>query len=147
MAIMLSTIPRTRWTLAAPQAPKGQPSDADASATQTVGQTSLSKTGRLLPASFHCEVPANRVKEAQASAAIDYAFANNRFSGTVEYYQKNTEDLLLTVSVPQPALADSVKDLKKARSTTRTGCGRTPASPESSPRCCRCSSRSSTTGA
>ena len=48
MATMLSTIPRTRWTLAAPQAPKGQPSDADASAPQTVGQTSLSKTGRLL---------------------------------------------------------------------------------------------------
>lgn len=45
MAIMLSTIPRTRWTLAAPDAPKNSASDADAG--QPAG-TQLSKTGRLL---------------------------------------------------------------------------------------------------
>jgi iron complex outermembrane receptor protein len=44
---------------------------------------------------------------AQTSVAMDYAFADNRFSGTVEYYQKSTEDLLLTVSVPQPALVST----------------------------------------
>ncbi len=44
---------------------------------------------------------------AQTSVAIDYAFASNRFSGTIEYYQKSTEDLLLTVSVPQPALVST----------------------------------------
>ncbi|MBC7896133.1 MAG: SusC/RagA family TonB-linked outer membrane protein [Cytophagaceae bacterium] len=55
---------------------------------------------------------------AQTSAAIDYAFANNRFSGTVEYYQKNTEDLLLTVSVPQPALVSTrLENVGKLKNT------------------------------
>ncbi len=39
----------------------------------------------------------------QINFAIDYGFLNNRFAGTVEYYIKNTEDLLLEVDVPQPA--------------------------------------------
>jgi iron complex outermembrane receptor protein len=39
----------------------------------------------------------------QINFAIDYGFMNNRFAGTVEYYIKNTEDLLLEVDVPQPA--------------------------------------------
>jgi iron complex outermembrane receptor protein len=39
----------------------------------------------------------------QINFAIDYGFLNNRFAGTVEYYVKNTEDLLLEVDVPQPA--------------------------------------------
>ncbi|MEO6445584.1 MAG: SusC/RagA family TonB-linked outer membrane protein [Gemmatimonadaceae bacterium] len=43
----------------------------------------------------------------QTSFALDYAFMQNRFSGTVEYYQKNTSDLLLTVAVPQPALVST----------------------------------------
>ncbi|MEP7346982.1 MAG: SusC/RagA family TonB-linked outer membrane protein, partial [Gemmatimonadaceae bacterium] len=43
----------------------------------------------------------------QTSAAIDYAFMQGRFSGTVEYYKKNTTDLLLTVAVPQPALVST----------------------------------------
>ena len=55
---------------------------------------------------------------AQTSAAIDYAFANNRFSGTVEWYQKNTEDLLLTVSVPQPALVSTrLENVGKLKNT------------------------------
>ncbi|HMG17307.1 MAG TPA: SusC/RagA family TonB-linked outer membrane protein, partial [Gemmatimonadales bacterium] len=41
---------------------------------------------------------------AQFDAAIDFSLLNNRISGTVEYYHKNTKDLLLTVDVPQPAL-------------------------------------------
>lgn len=44
---------------------------------------------------------------AQYNIAVDYAFANNRFSGSLEYYTKNTNDLLLTVAVPQPALVST----------------------------------------
>ena len=33
---------------------------------------------------------------------IDYGFFNNRINGTVEYYRKNTTDLLYTYSVPVP---------------------------------------------
>ncbi|MGS0758753.1 peptidase M20, partial [Roseateles sp. GG27B] len=29
-----------------------------------------SKTGRLLPASFHCEIPANRIEQARATAEL-----------------------------------------------------------------------------
>jgi iron complex outermembrane receptor protein len=43
----------------------------------------------------------------QTSLAVDYAFSQNRFSGTLEYYQKSTTDLLLTVAVPQPALVST----------------------------------------
>ena len=42
---------------------------------------------------------------AQTNLAIDYGFLNNRFAGSLEYYIKNTHDLLLTVNVPQPAVA------------------------------------------
>lgn len=41
----------------------------------------------------------------QYNVGIDYGFQQNRFSGTLEYYVKNTNDLLLTVPVPQPAPA------------------------------------------
>lgn len=34
---------------------------------------------------------------------IDYGFLNGRFTGTLEYYRKDTRDLLLEVPVPQPA--------------------------------------------
>ncbi len=40
----------------------------------------------------------------QFNIALDYGFADNRFSGSVEYYVKNTTDLLLEVPVPQPAV-------------------------------------------
>jgi TonB-dependent starch-binding outer membrane protein SusC len=40
----------------------------------------------------------------QIDGAVDFAVMNNRISGSVEYYHKNTKDLLLTIDVPQPAL-------------------------------------------
>lgn len=47
MAVMLSTHPRTRWTLAAPEEPKRAHSDNDAQAPKSP-RPPLSKTGRLL---------------------------------------------------------------------------------------------------
>jgi TonB-linked SusC/RagA family outer membrane protein len=44
---------------------------------------------------------------AQTNVALDYGFMNNRFTGSVEYYIKNTRDLLLRVSVPQPAVVST----------------------------------------
>jgi iron complex outermembrane receptor protein len=39
---------------------------------------------------------------AQYNGAIDFGLLNNRLAGSVEYYVKNTSDLLLEVPVPQP---------------------------------------------
>jgi iron complex outermembrane receptor protein len=39
---------------------------------------------------------------AQTNVALDYGFMDNRFSGTVEYYLKNTKNLLLDVGVAHP---------------------------------------------
>lgn len=41
---------------------------------------------------------------AQYNLAAEFGFKDNKYTGTIEYYRKNTEDLLLTVAVPQPAL-------------------------------------------
>ncbi|WP_158514702.1 SusC/RagA family TonB-linked outer membrane protein [Gemmatimonas phototrophica] len=41
---------------------------------------------------------------AQYNVAAEFGFKDNKYTGTLEYYRKNTEDLLLTVAVPQPAL-------------------------------------------
>ena len=41
---------------------------------------------------------------AQWNAGVDFGIGDGRFAGTVEYYVKNTSDLLLTVNVPQPAV-------------------------------------------
>jgi TonB-dependent starch-binding outer membrane protein SusC len=41
---------------------------------------------------------------AQYNLAAEFGFKDNKYTGTLEYYRKNTEDLLLTVAVPQPAL-------------------------------------------
>jgi iron complex outermembrane receptor protein len=41
----------------------------------------------------------------QVNAAVDFGLLSNRLSGSVEYYVKNTKDLLLVVDVPPPALA------------------------------------------
>lgn len=43
----------------------------------------------------------------QVDGAVDFGLFNNRLSGTVEYYVKNTKDLLLTINVPQPALSST----------------------------------------
>src|SRR5256712_847965 len=43
---------------------------------------------------------------AQYNVGLDYGLKNNRFSGSIDYYVKNTSDLLLSVAVPQPAPAD-----------------------------------------
>ena len=48
MAIMLSTIPRTRWTLAAPDAQKAVASSAEGKQDKSDATAPLSKTGRLL---------------------------------------------------------------------------------------------------
>jgi TonB-linked SusC/RagA family outer membrane protein len=40
----------------------------------------------------------------QVNAAVDFGLLNNRLSGSVEYYVKNTKDLLLVADVPPPAL-------------------------------------------
>jgi TonB-dependent starch-binding outer membrane protein SusC len=42
----------------------------------------------------------------QINVAVDYGFLNNRLSGSLEYYVKNTSDLLLEVSNPQPSFAE-----------------------------------------
>jgi TonB-linked SusC/RagA family outer membrane protein len=42
-------------------------------------------------------------KTSQIDVAFDYGLLNNRISGTIEYYVKNTSDLLLEVTAPQPA--------------------------------------------
>ena len=39
----------------------------------------------------------------QYNVALDYGFLDQRFLGSIEYYVKNTSDLLLTVPVPHPA--------------------------------------------
>jgi len=44
-------------------------------------------------------------KTSQTNIALDYGLLDNRISGSLEYYVKNTSDLLLEVPVAQPALA------------------------------------------
>jgi TonB-linked SusC/RagA family outer membrane protein len=41
---------------------------------------------------------------AQTNLGVDYGFMNDRVTGTVEIYQKDTKDLLLDRPVPQPAV-------------------------------------------
>lgn len=43
----------------------------------------------------------------QIDGAVDFSMLNNRLSGSVEYFHKNTKDLLLVVNVAQPALAST----------------------------------------
>jgi iron complex outermembrane receptor protein len=55
---------------------------------------------------------------AQTNVAVDYGFMNNRFTGSLEYYVKNTTDLLFKVPVPQPAVAeDRVENIGRMRNT------------------------------
>jgi TonB-dependent starch-binding outer membrane protein SusC len=43
----------------------------------------------------------------QINIGIDYGFMNDRFLGVIDFYQKTTRDLLLDVSVPQPAVVST----------------------------------------
>ena len=43
----------------------------------------------------------------QINVALDFGFRENRLSGTLEYYVKNTSDLLLDVAAPAPALVNT----------------------------------------
>jgi iron complex outermembrane receptor protein len=53
---------------------------------------------------------------AQTNIALDYGILNNRLNGSLEYYVKNTHDLLLTVQVPQPAVVgDRLENIGKIR--------------------------------
>jgi iron complex outermembrane receptor protein len=53
---------------------------------------------------------------AQTNVALDYGFMDNRFNGSIEYYVKNTSDLLLTVPVAQPAVVSTrLENIGKVR--------------------------------
>lgn len=55
---------------------------------------------------------------ASSNIALDYGFLNNRLLGSLEYYVKNTRDLLLTVNVPQPAVVSNrLENVGKLRNT------------------------------
>jgi TonB-dependent starch-binding outer membrane protein SusC len=55
---------------------------------------------------------------AQTNVALDYGLLDNRFTGSLEYYIKKTNDLLLEVTVPQPALvATRLENIGKIRNT------------------------------
>ncbi|MEK7401915.1 MAG: SusC/RagA family TonB-linked outer membrane protein [Gemmatimonadota bacterium] len=43
----------------------------------------------------------------QTNFGIDYGFSNERFTGVIDFYQKTTDDLLLEVDVPQPAVVNT----------------------------------------
>ena len=43
----------------------------------------------------------------QTNVGVDYGLWNDRLTGSVEFYQKTTNDLLFTVSVPQPAVVST----------------------------------------
>ena len=43
----------------------------------------------------------------QYNVGIDYGFMNDRFTGVIDLYQKTTNDLLLEVDVPQPAVVNT----------------------------------------
>jgi len=43
----------------------------------------------------------------QTNLGIDYGFANERFTGVIDFYQKTTDNLLLEVDVPQPAVVNT----------------------------------------
>lgn len=52
----------------------------------------------------------------QFNLAVDYGFMDNQVSGSVEYYVKNTSDLLLEVTVAQPAVVPSrLENIGKVR--------------------------------
>ncbi len=54
----------------------------------------------------------------QISAALDFGFIDNRLAFTLEGYRKNTKDLLLEVTVPQPAVVETrLENIGRVRNT------------------------------
>jgi TonB-linked SusC/RagA family outer membrane protein len=52
----------------------------------------------------------------QINLALDYGLLDNRFTGSLEYYVKNTSDLLLEVAVPTPAVVSTrLENIGKTR--------------------------------
>ncbi len=52
----------------------------------------------------------------QTNIALDYGFMNNRFAGSLEYYVKNTHDLLIRIPVPLPAVVgDRLENVGRMR--------------------------------
>ncbi len=71
---------------------------------QVLDRLEDSATGRLLPASFHCEVPAERLKQAQASAAILGDEIYKRFPWAHYDCEGSTRFALPTTTDPLEAL-------------------------------------------
>jgi iron complex outermembrane receptor protein len=73
---------------------------ADAASRAVFGETAVTGV-----APFRNPNPALKWETTdQSNFAVDYGFLDNRFTGSLEYYVKNTKDLLLEVAVPQPAV-------------------------------------------
>ena len=54
----------------------------------------------------------------QINVAVDFGFNDNLISGTVEFYRKNTTDLLLDVAVAQPAVVSQrLENIGEVRNT------------------------------
>lgn len=85
---------------------------ADAGSRAVFGETAVTGV-----APFRNPNPDLRWEEtAQTNVALDYGLFNNRFSGSLEYYVKNTSDLLLEVAVPQPAVVTNrLENIGKTR--------------------------------
>jgi TonB-dependent starch-binding outer membrane protein SusC len=60
-------------------------------------------------------------QSAQASVALDYGFKDGKYSGSVEYYSKKTEDLLLTVPISQTGSAFIATQLQNIGSVQNRG--------------------------
>ncbi len=99
---------------------------------QVLDRLEDSKTGRLLPASFHCEVPGERLQQAQATAAIlgeelfkRFPWAHYDCGGATTFALPTTTDPLeaLLKRTWQPTLsvtgADGLPDLKNAGNVLR----------------------------
>jgi acetylornithine deacetylase/succinyl-diaminopimelate desuccinylase-like protein len=71
---------------------------------QVLDRLEDSKTGRLLPASFHCEVPAERLAQAKATAAILGAEVTRRFPWAHYDCEGSTTFVLPTTTDPVQAL-------------------------------------------
>lgn len=71
---------------------------------QVLDRLEDSKTGRLLPASFHCEVPAERLQQAQATAAILGDEVYKRFPWAHWDCEGSTKFALPTTTDPVQAL-------------------------------------------